>query len=92
MGRSRRSEMGKCKDCEFWRDTEDCNGLNIGRCGYVVSRYDAFDFVKFPDGRMGYELKPEYKDRLAFTQDPSDFYARLVTLPDFGCVAFKEKL
>jgi len=77
--------MNKCKTCKFWTKPESEYGEvpGVGRCTAMVMFWDATEWVEDSDFR---QLKPQYKQALAFVQDGSDYYAALKTLPDFGCI------
>jgi hypothetical protein len=77
--------MTTCKTCKFWEPPENDIGEipGVGKCKAVVQFWDATEWDKDYDNR---QLKPEYKSKLAFVQDGSDYYAALYTLENFGCV------
>ena len=77
--------MERCKTCKHWQAPEGEYGEvpGTGKCGAVVMFWDATEWSEDYDHRT---LKPEYKNKLAFAQDGSDYYAALKTMPDFGCV------
>jgi len=53
--------------------------------------WDVTDRVEDGDGWYGYKvLKAEHAAVLAVVDDGSAFRARLVTMPDFGCVQLEQ--
>ena len=77
--------MRLCKTCKHWAKPESDYGEipGIGICQAVPQFWDASQWNKDYDART---LKNEYKNKLAFVQDYSDYFALLKTMPDFGCV------
>lgn len=79
---------GQCKGCVHWElavEYETGHQFGFGRCKNVPMFWDA---TEWDDERDGRQLIEKYKDRKAFAQDGSDYMARLITAPDFGCIAY----
>ena len=81
--------MGYCKTCKYWQHLNkdqysEINGTS--KCKKVVQAWDATQWDE--DGQR--VVKTEYKNQLFFVQDGSDYYATLLTSPDFGCVQHEE--
>ena len=83
--------MDRCKTCKHWVP-EDPNEygtlLGGGECHKAPQIWDVADKVDHPtdDWTTVYKLKPEHAAVLAVVEDGSAYKARLVTMPDFGCV------
>ena len=84
--------MNTCETCKHWRSLDTGHSIvpNIGECTFVVQYWDATDW-DWDNDDSPRALREEYKDRLAFTQDGSDYRADLLTLPNFGCVQHEAK-
>ena len=93
----------RCDQCKFW-DTDpksDNNQENrsfgdqkVHRCLKAVHWWDASEWVASDDDTW-HEMRavlPEYKDRKMFTQDGSDYFSALLTVGDFFCAHFEEKV
>lgn len=77
--------MGRCKDCKWWsKDAE--NDPSLHKCLHVMELWDASEWGDNGDGRVLTEKAEGHK---AFVQDGSDYMAKLLTRPDFGCVEFE---
>ena len=75
----------------FFCDEDWARPKGSGICEYAPSLDDAIAF-----DYDGPELKPKYADRLAFVDEgisdwPKRGDPRLVTFPNFGCVAHQQK-
>jgi hypothetical protein len=83
-------QMKLCKTCSHWDRYESkfATLVNSGKCHAVVQYWDYTDWAADGESRIA---KTEYKDKLAFVQDGSDYYAELQTLENFGCVQHKDK-
>lgn len=81
--------MKTCKTCKFWEIPENQYGEvpGTGKCNAMPQFWDASEWVEDSDSR---KIKPEYAGKLAFVRDGSDYYAALMTMPEFGC-ALHEK-
>ena len=84
--------MKTCKDCAFWENYDDCHGqitqpvdpdtwepMDIG-----------FEVKACKSGNITIFERNPNKDGVSLT-DGSNYYARMFTGPDYGCVNFKEK-
>ena len=83
--------MKTCATCKHWnrsRPYQSGYGLGIGTCDAVVQFWAATEWNEDGDARV---FMPEHKDKKAFVQDGSDYYAELLTMPDFGCIQHEEK-
>ena len=87
--------MERCKTCKHWTpEGADDYGtlLGGGECGKAPQIWDVTEQVD-QDGdnwngtRM---LKREHAAVLAVVEDGSAYKARLVTMPDFGCVQHEQ--
>lgn len=77
-----------CQRCKHWDradDYETGHSLGLGRCGNIPMFWDATDWSDNCDGRV---IKPEFKNVKAFAQDGSDYWAKVLTQPDFSCSGF----
>ena len=81
--------MKRCETCKFWIKSDDLESTSLGRCSQAIQFWNA---TEWGDEEVGYQriLKPEYIDNLLFVQDASDYSARLITRPNFGCVLHEE--
>lgn len=82
--------MNFCKTCVHWEpcqkgDTGHC--LGMGWCKAAPMLWDSTEWSKGGDCRV---FKAEFANCKAFVQDGSDYSAKLLTLPDFGCVSHSE--
>ena len=78
--------MERCRTCKHWVQVDPTEyGVLIGsgNCTKVPQIWDVSD-LDF-SGAV-FKLKPEHAAVLAVVEDADEFYARLVTMPDFGCV------
>lgn len=80
--------MRTCSTCAWWSREKENPPLNLRKCNYMEMYSDASYWEKETDIRVS--LRPEYKDKKAFVEDGSSYYAELMTMPDFGCVAHEE--
>lgn len=83
--------MERCKTCKHWapEDPKEYGSLlGGGACNKVPQVWDVTDeFGEEDDWNYGgRRLKPEHAAVLAVVEDGSAYRARLVTMPDFGCV------
>ena len=94
-----------CKDCKFWsknglpegeQDDYRCyndspESLGLGRCTRVELLWDAYEWDREDrDNSVRFTEEVVSEEVLAFVNDGSDYKAELYTLPNFGCVMFKE--
>lgn len=76
--------MNTCKTCKYWeKHSTEHTDFIIGDCNKIKTYWDSTEWNYSYTGRTRAE---EAKNDLAFVQDGSDYYAVLLTLPDFGCV------
>ena len=82
--------MELCETCKHWIEPESEYGEvpGVGKCTAVVMYWDAGEWNEAGDGRT---LRKEYRDKLAFVQDGSDYSAELKTMPKFGCVQHERR-
>lgn len=82
--------MERCKTCKHWTPEDPQEGgalLGGGECRKAPQVWDVADDVEGPEEWItNCRLKPEHAAVLAVVQDGSAYRARLVTMPDFGCV------
>ena len=83
--------MNTCKTCKHWEPYEgrEWGALRgAGICHAAKELWQASDCVEDPaDALLEYRrLKPEAASVLSFVQDGSNYMAKFVTMPDFGCV------
>ena len=86
--------IGLCKSCKHWEKPQSEHGevLGLGKCLAVVQLWDATKWEDDDDPGVDVcfrVLKNEYKEKMAFVQDGSDYYAALRTFADFGCVQYE---
>ena len=79
-----------CIDCQYWNRSKKIGygnyfAMGLGVCEAIPEFWDSTEWDK--EGKRRFTDKA--KDRLAFTQDGSDYMSILYTMPDFGCVQFK---
>lgn len=76
--------MKTCKTCKHWKETEtEYIDFTAGKCTKAKLFWD---YTKWNDDYTRRTLSAEAKNELSFVQDDSDYYAELITLPEFGCV------
>ncbi len=89
-----------CKDCKHWsKNQEDDSRFNdspkqlgLGRCLNTPQLWDCYDWVAHErETTLAFIDEVVEKDIRAFVKDGSDYHADLYTLPNFGCVSFKEQ-
>jgi hypothetical protein len=88
--------MERCKTCKHWeayRDDEVGALRGAGICHAAKELWQSSESEDDPrDEWMTYRrLKPEAAGVLSFVQDGSNYMARLVTMPNFGCVQHAER-
>lgn len=76
--------MNNCGNCKHWDTVPYADGVGVRICRNVPMFWNAL-------GRDECSIAENYKDKLAFAQDGNDYCARLLTMKDFGCVAFEPK-
>lgn len=84
--------MNRCKTCSHWESGEEYStgyGLGLGRCKAAPMFWDSTQWCDSSNGG-GRELRPEFANVKAFVQDASDYSAKLLTMPDFGCVSHSD--
>lgn len=85
-----RDPLARCKTCEHWVPAPKGERQTLrgaGECMKAPQIWDATDVHEEDDGFTEYRtLKPEHAAVLAVVEDGSAYRARLVTMPDFGCV------
>lgn len=74
--------MPKCKTCRWWDPSEAKMGGLVRICTKVPMFWDATTW----DDAGNRSFTKEHADKLAFTQDASDYRADLLTRAEFGCV------
>ena len=76
--------MERCETCQHWQRNEHETGseFGLGRCKAAPMFWDATDW----DEECNRVLIQKYAGTKAFVQDGSDYSAKLLTKPDFGCV------
>lgn len=79
--------MKHCETCKFWQRGEyEGSKFGLGRCKATPMFWDATNW----DEDCNRVLIEKYADTKAFVQDASDYSAKLLTKPDFGCVMHQE--
>jgi len=73
--------MNRCKNCKHWGESERAQ---YRICRIACSR----DGDPMRDVGDDYDLLPN-DGALAFALDGSEYSARLITAPDFGCVQWE---
>ena len=86
--------MERCKTCKHWeryKDDEYGALRGAGICHAAKELWESSESQEDPDdGLLEYQaLKPELAGVLSFVQDGSNYMAKLVTMPDFGCVQYE---
>lgn len=70
----------KCATCKHWHGEQNADETRT--CAAVPMLWDATEWSE--DGRR--VTSPKFANTLAFVTDGSDYFAALLTKPDFGCV------
>lgn len=93
--------MGNCGKCKHWDkgcDSESTSyywqqkSMGLGVCTKVHQFWNATEWSNDEDAEDDTRIpKEKHKCDLAFVQDGSDYWALLLTKPEFGCVQFEEK-
>lgn len=82
------SSINHCKTCVHWipKKSDDWGAIRgAGECGKVPEIFRVTDTLSDED--LEYKvLKAEHAAVLAVVEDGSAYHARLITMPDFGCV------
>jgi len=83
-----------CKTCAHWRPQDDSDAVRLsvpaGYCGAVVPIWSVTDRTYNCDGKQDTRTpNPGVDLPLAMAEDGEEYIARLVTLPEFGCVLHK---
>lgn len=76
----------KCADCKHWcQDVFRRVGEEpeVRKCEKIKMFWDSTDWDSTGDNRVFID------DSLAFVQDGSDYYAELLTKPDFCCIMWE---
>jgi len=81
------TQIKTCETCQHW-ERRDGIDKHVGRCREVSEYWDA---IERDDDGCSRKLQPEYAKHLAFVQAANDYYAMLLTRPNFGCVQHKQK-
>lgn len=79
----------RCGTCAHWEqrgEYETGHHMGLGCCKAIPMLWHA---TQWKGDGAGREFKDEFKNTKAFAQDGSDYMADVLTLPDFGCVAYK---
>ena len=85
--------MKRCSTCKHWeayKDDEHNALRGAGICHAAKELWQSSESVEDPaDVWLEFRrLKPEAAGVLSFVQDGSNYMAKLVTMPDFGCVQY----
>lgn len=87
--------MQRCKTCKHWAPENPADHgavLGAGECTKAPQVWDVTDTINSEDGWTSTKkLKPEHAAVLAVVEDGSSYSARLVTMPDFGCVQHEDR-
>lgn len=87
--------MERCKTCKHWtpEDPKQYGSLiGAGECGKAPQMWDVTEEHQEEDSwNEVRRIKPEHAAVLAIVEDGSAYKARLVTMPDFGCVQHKAR-
>ena len=77
-----------CKDCKYWKTKGQISldEKQIGRCKRVKMFWDCTTWASDGESQT---LTEEAKNNNAFIQDGSNYYAELLTFPEFGCNQFE---
>ena len=83
--------MKRCATCKHWEPYKDDEYLILrgsGICHAAKELWESSEPQEDPsDDWLAYRvLKPEAAGVLSFVQDGSNYMAKLVTMPNFGCV------
>lgn len=86
--------MDRCRTCKHWQPenpNESGSLLGGGECMNAPQIWDVTEEVEKPCGwSSNLKLRREHAAVLAVVEDGSAYKARLVTMPDFGCVQHKK--
>ena len=93
----------RCDQCSHWQEptslrSGEAKRIGFGLCRGVRERWDIRDTVERPE-KLGREEAMAYaaaqsdalKAAQAYVEDGSEYYAGLLTAPDFFCALFKGK-
>lgn len=87
--------MERCKTCKHWtpEDPDEYGSLlGAGECGKAPQVWDVAEVIDADeDPNWCRVLKPEHAAVLAVVEDGSSYKARLITMPDFGCVQYEQR-
>ena len=81
--------MSTCQTCKHWKRQEEFetgHHLGLGQCENIPMFWNATEWDEDGEGR---KFSDCHKDTKAFVQDGSDYWACLLTKPDFGCVSYQ---
>jgi hypothetical protein len=91
----------RCDECRYWKTKDedgeqllnDIDSIPLGICTSIPLYFDATEHVFGGEGKaqddISRQLKAEHKNKLAFTQDGSDYRADLYTMARFFCAHFE---
>jgi len=79
-------EIKTCETCQHWKKQEGLYNSHVGRCHAVYQYCDVTEWDEWGKERT---LLPKHDKHLMFVKDASDYFAMLLTRPNFGCVQHK---
>jgi len=82
------TQIKTCETCQHWEKQDSVFDKHVGRCHAVYQYYDATEWDEDGNERR---LTAKHAKHLAFVRDTSDYFAMLLTRPNFGCVQHKVK-
>ena len=85
--------MNRCKTCKHWAPIDPNERIAFitgsGECQNTPEIWEVTERLEIDDYTRRH-LKPAHAAVLAVVEDGSSYRARLVTMPDFGCVQHEE--
>ena len=85
--------MNKCKTCEHWDRYPNGASFVLPGTGQCIAARQLFDVSELDDTSPDDALRllPAHAGILCAVEDGSQYMARLITMPDFGCVMHQLK-
>ena len=78
--------MNTCETCKYWKREEDeyhsAYSLGLGRCKSALELWNCMEWNEEGDKNV---FTTEGENLNKFVKDGSDYLAKLLTKPNFGC-------
>jgi hypothetical protein len=86
------TELKRCASCKSWEPVGQDTYGRLEGSGVCHAARPIWDVCGDPsDADDSRRLLPEHSGLLCVVQDGSQYSAQLITMPDFGCVMYKQK-